>query len=287
MNFCRENLIIESLDGYILSATLDYPLNSEIKGGFLLLHGCPSYKEEYGFYGYETGMNKVGMSEFFASKGYVCLRFNYRSQGKDILPEEMNDLSINGMVNDTESAFLLLKSKVDHDLNIVATSFAASIALLWMQSYQHKINHLFFMCPLLELRDTLRNRNIIIKNDYGIEVVSPDVVEELDKQSFIIAGERKMTRTFINEVLSANTKNAFKNLLCKSTIFHGTMDTTVNYKTSVEYQNITPDNCKLILMEDLLHGFGPRKDLGYTSNQRSKLKYETWQKIYYTMEKEI
>lgn len=207
MKFQTEHVTINSLDGYPLPATIDTPIGLAIKGCFLLLHGCPSYKDEYGFYGYET-RDKIGMSEYFASKGYMCLRFNYRSQDINMSPIDMHDLQINGMVNDTEAAFLYLKQRAKGNINIyvVATSFAGSIALLWEQSFQHNINHLFLMCPLLEIRDTLRSRDITYIDPNGCERISDDVVIELNNKGYIISGERKMTRAFINEVLAANTQ---------------------------------------------------------------------------------
>lgn len=287
MKFYTENISIDSLDGYTLTATLDVPTSADIKGGFLLLHGCPSYKDEYGFYGYESSINKIGMSEYFASRGYVCLRFNYRSQGKDLSPNEMNDLSINGMVNDTEAAFLLLNQMVGQNIYVVATSFAGAIALQWAQGFQHDISHLFLMCPLLEIRDTLRSRNIIAVDSYGQEKATPEVVDALNQQGYIISGDRKMTRAFINEILAVNAKKAFVDFAGTSTIFHGTMDTSVDYNTSVEYQKLSSEKCELILMKDLLHGFGPRKDMGYSPEERSCIKYKTWQNIYAEMEKRL
>ena len=121
----------------------------------------------------------------------------------------------------------------------------------------------------------------------GQERVTAEIVEELNKKGHIISGDRKMTRAFINEILAVNAKKAFIDYAGTSTIFHGTMDTSVDYKSSVEYQKLSPKRCELILLKDLLHGFGPRKDMGYSSEERSKMKYQTWQNIYVEMEQRL
>lgn len=283
----KEIVTIKSIDGMKLDGQIDHDDNVNTKGVFILLHGCPSYKDEYGFYGYPEGSEKIGMSEFFSKRGYPTIRFNFRSQYKDVTPETMNDLSLSGMINDIEAAYLNITSKYPgKPVYIVATSFAGAVTILWNNIYNHDIKHIFFMCPLLEIKNTLRKNNVLYTNDQGHELIEEELAEKLNENGYFVAGGKKITREFFNEIMATNMPKEFSKLSIPSTIFHGDFDTSVDIKYSKEFINYNK-NTKLIVIENTVHGFGPRKDLGYSSEERSARKYQTWQDLFTQMEQII
>lgn len=270
---------ILSLDGYPLDATIVEP-KGKIKGVFLLLHGCPSYKDEWGFYGYELQNGKIGMSEFLAQNGYASIRFNFRGQGKDFLPEDMGDLTLSGMVNDIESVYqYAIRHFEASEIQIVGTSFAGGVSLLWLQAYEHKIQNLFLMCPLLDMRDTLLSRDIIGENSHFLLEAS---VKELNNKGYVLSNDRLMNRSFINEVLASNVIAAMRDYKGKLHLFLATHDSTIRLDKTYALLDRAGKTSKaeIILVQDSVHGFGARKDLGYTPEERTKIKYKNWQKIY-------
>ena len=276
------NTKVMSLDGYPLDTTIVEP-DESAKGVFLLLHGCPSYKEEWGFYGNEANSGKLGMAEFLARNGYASIRFNFRGQGKDLKPEEMGELTLSGMINDVEAVYQFAVSHFKGcAVHVVGTSFAGGVSLLWSQSYEHKIENLFLMCPLLDMRDTLVSRGVIgERSDFVLE----GAVAELDCKGYVLSEDRLMNRSFINEILASNVLSAMKHYDGPLHLFLATHDNTINLgKTYTLLDKVGKrSSSNIIEIPNAVHGFGPRKDLGYSLEERSKRKYDNWQQIYAKM----
>ena len=255
--FREQEIKFQSLDGIELNGALTFPKDdASIRGGFLLLHGCPAYMDEYGFYR-DINTND-GMSEFLAAHGYVSLRFNYRSQSKDIKPEEMGDLSISGMIVDTESAYHKLVEHLKNDLPIyvVGTSFAGGISIQWINSFERDIKHLFLMCPLLNMRHALKASNALVSNGV-FELLSPDIIAGLQKEGQVYRNGIKMNYAFFDELLTMNVKREFSLLKCPSTVFHGTIDSSVPYEDSKEFvEKHSNRQSVLYTYENARHGFG-------------------------------
>lgn len=280
--FKEETINFKSLDGIELNGKLTYPTNEKVKGGFLLLHGCPAYMDEYGFYSGVPNefMPYGGLAEFLSSKGYITLRFNYRSQSKDMTPEEMGDLSVSGMIADTESAYQILKSrlKTNVPMYIAATSFSGGVSIQWINNFERNIKHLFLMCPLLDMRHTLRRTNAIINNG-EYEILSPDIAIGLQQKGYVYSGDRKMNYAFFDELLTMNIKREFSLLKCPNTIFHGTIDPSVRYEDSKEFvEKYSNGKSSLYTYENARHGFGGPKDAN--GNSDITIKYRNHQDIF-------
>jgi len=288
MEYSKEkSLTFKSLDGIELHGKLTQPTNQNIKGGLLLLHGCPAYMDEYGFYSSQPNefMTHGGMAEFLSANGYVTLRFNYRSQSKDMTPEKMGDLSISGMIADTESAFLILRDflKAELPIYVVATSFSGGIAIQWINNFERNIKHLFLMCPLLDMRHTLRRTQAVV-NVGEFEVLSPDIALGLQKNGYVFSGDRKMNYAFFDELLTMNIKREFSLLKCPNSIFHGTIDPSVRYEDSkVFVEKYSNGLSALYTYENARHGFGGPKDADGHSD--ITIKYRNHQDIFNKMVK--
>lgn len=284
-SFTIKKIQFTSLDGINLEGVLTIPNGSDVHGGFLLLHGCPSYMDEFGFYSGEPNeyMPFGGMAEFLATNGYITLRFNYRSQSATMTQEEMGDLSVSGMLIDTESAYHTLLKYCPHSIPIfiVGTSFAGGISIQWINNFEREIAHLFLMCPLLDMRHTLRRTNAIISNG-EYEILAPGVSEALKTQGYVYSGDRKMNYAFFDELLSMNIKREFSLLACPNTIFHGTIDPSVRYIDSKEYvEKYSNGKSILFTYENARHGFGgPRNAEGKSD---ITIKYKNHQDIFEKM----
>lgn len=273
------NISIFSLDGYKLPTTILIP-NGQIKGVFLLLHGCPSYKDEWGFYGYNNE-GKIGMAEFLCEQGYASIRFNFRGQGQEFSALDMKDLTLSGMINDIEAVYQYALSKFPNsEINIVGTSFAGGLSLLWHQAFEHNISNLFLMCPLLNMHDTLISRNVIGE---GALFLTEKAKDELNLNEYVLSSDRLMNRSFINEILCSNVASALRNFPYNVHVFLGTHDKTINYKFSIDYITKNNKNASIYTIENAGHGFGARKDMGYSDFERSNIKHSNWADIYNKM----
>lgn len=291
MNYYDEKAVkFTSLDGVELDGKITKPKeNNHIKGGFLLLHGCPSYMDEYGFYSGDPNkyMLHGGMAEFLAANGFLSLRFNYRSQSIDMTPEKMGDLTVSGMIADTESAYQLLISLigVDVPIYVVGTSFAGGISIQWINNFEREITHLFLMCPLLDMRYTLRRTNAIVNNG-KYEILAPDIILGLNEKSYVYSGDRKMNYAFFDELLTMNIKREFSLLSCPNTVFHGTIDPSVRYEDSKEFvEKYSNGKSILYTYENARHGFGGPKDAA--GNADITIKQRNHQDIFTKMLKRI
>lgn len=263
--FNEERVTITSLDGIRLDGVLVLTGEKHPKGNFMLLHGCPSYMDEYGFYSSEPNeqMPSGGMSEFLAEHGYNVLRFNYRSQSKDMTEEQMGDISVSGMIADTESAYQYMMRAVPNNIPVyvVATSFSAGISIQWINNFEREIDYLFLMCPLLDMRHTLRRTNAICKDKYGIEVLTDKVIGDLESKGFTYSGDRKMNYAFFDELMTINIRREFGLLNMPNAVFHGTIDPSCRYEDSKEYvEKYSNGKSRLYTYENARHGFGGPKD---------------------------
>ena len=82
-------IAFRSFDGTVLNGIIQSPDKSTVKGGVLLLHGCPSEKNEWGFYS--------DMAKFLEENAFASLRFDYREQGENKQTSNMENLTLSGM----------------------------------------------------------------------------------------------------------------------------------------------------------------------------------------------
>ncbi|MDR3216493.1 MAG: hypothetical protein LBT55_03650 [Clostridiaceae bacterium] len=272
----------KSFDGKVLDGKIQLP-KGEIKGAFLMLHGCPSYMDEYGFY--SNAVSKLypngGMAEFLASNSYASLRFNYREQGKDVIPDTMEDLTISGMINDTEAAYWELTRKLsnsDIPIYVIATSFAGGIAVKWVNVFHRDIKKIFFACPLVDLSYTLLKRDVIFFDGEEWHI-HDKYISEMKERGYIISGGKKVNSAFANEAMLINVENEFSLLKCKSIIFHGDIDTFVPISQSRRIAKLFSD-VTLIEYADAGHGFVAPWDKGLPEEVRLKIRAKNTNDIY-------
>ena len=270
-----------SFDGTMLNGVLASPDEGAPRGGVLLLHGSPSEKNEGGFHSDapepEAKYKKLGgMVEYLTVSGFMSLRFDYREQGDNHKTPNMENLSVSGMISDSESGYHVLRSNLGTDapIFVVGTSFAGGLAVKWLVSYNRTISYLFLMAPLLDFSSTIRKTDVIERDALGMERLTATAVANLNRDGFLVSGGKKMSREFLNEVMMMNLEEDFKRLSCKSLIFHGTIDPIVPYQTSAAFVGLSHGMSELIPVEAAVHGFGQEGDLEWETDQ-TRLNHET------------
>ena len=257
----KESISFNSMDGTLLEGVFEKN-KGDLKAGFLLLHGCPSYKEEFGFYGGNPNafMLDGGMAEFLSARNVASLRFNYRDQGEGIKAEQMQDLTISGMISDTEAAYRLLRNKIGGSVPvyIVATSFAGGLAIRWLNIYNPSVKKLFLMCPLIDTSYTIRKCNLL-ESVHGLEQLKKEFALELKEKGYFISNGKKVNKAFLNEALQSDMIHEIKRLAIETIVYHGTIDDFVPYEKTIELMPYFKKGI-LITLEDARHGFGGPKD---------------------------
>lgn len=280
----NKRVVFNSFDGTRLEGVFSCP-KGKVKAAVLMLHGCPSEKNEDGFYSEAPDYNrkykqKGGMAEYFFDQGVASFRFDFREHGESERTEKSSNLIISGMINDVESAFHQLKKLLSEDVPVfvAAASFAGGISINWINIYKRQIERLFLLAPLLDFADTIRKHHITCVEN-GFEFLKADCVSELHNIGYIVYGEKKMNKTFINEAMLMNVENAFSQLKSKATIIHGKEDPIIPYRVSEMFVRTHNPQCELIPVMDAVHGFGIKNDFDWESPE-SLLNH---QKIYNVM----
>ena len=100
-------------------------------------------------------------------------------------------------------------------------------------------------------------------------------IAEMKDKGYVLSEDRLMSRSFINEILASNVLSAIKHYDGTLHLFLATHDSTINldktYKLIDKVGKRADSN--IIEIPDAVHGFGARKDLGYSSEERSKIKF--------------
>lgn len=257
-----------SFDGTKLEGIFSCP--KKIRAAVILLHGCPSEKNEDGFYSEISDderkyKKKGGMVEYFLDQGIASFRFDFREHGDSECTSNSSNLIISGMINDVESAYHELRKRVPNDMpiSVVAASFAGGIAINWINIYKREVECLFLLAPLLNFADTIRKHHITCIID-GFESLTKECMGELHENGYAEYGGKKMSKAFINEAMLMNIEFSFSQLKNKTIIIHGTDDPVILYQESKKFVQTYNPSCELIPITGAVHGFGVQGDLEWT-----------------------
>ena len=240
-----------SYDGTELVGIYSYPDNNKVKSAFLLMHGIPSDKNEWGFYS--------DMANFLSQNGYSSFRFDFRYNGES-QQNSISKLTLSEMVNDIESAYKILLENINNKTSVflVGTSCGGGVTVRWCNIFGRKIKKIFLMAPVFDYEYEITG----IRREYEHSCQSSFLT--LDHLNFLqlngyLNNEIQYGREMINEAHIFNARGEIKTLKINVIIFQGTADTVVPIsitKKIIENQN----NCTLIEIPDADHGFAVSGD---------------------------
>lgn len=243
----------KSYDGTKLVGIYQTPESVPLKGIFLLIHGIPSEKDEWGFY--------KDMATEFETYGYASFRFDFRCNGESGGGDIIN-LTLSGLVNDIEAAYCKLISivKVSLPIYVIGTSCGGGVAIKWINSFQRKINHLFLMAPVLDYNYEIFGTDLSSDADPS-DIIPMNLQEQLNKNGYLDR-DIHYGRAMINE---AHLFDAEAEIRCLRsdidiTIMQGNADTVVPYSKSQHIAKIFHHKIQLITVPDADHGFAVEGD---------------------------
>ena len=235
----------QSYDGYKLEGTL---LNAEKeKGALLFIHGITSSRDELGFhsdYANYLGENRIS-----------SLRFDLRYH--EVNETSLNKLTLCGIVNDIEAAFIALKNNVSKDLKsffIIGTSYGGGLAAYWADfNSRDEIKKIILNAPVINYENDVLERNGLLENG----LLSKKAQRQLSKKEFVNSSNIHFGRGLINELRYVNGLKAIENLGNKIVIFHGDEDEDVPLTSTKKYMS---KQSVLKVIKGVGHGFGVEDD---------------------------
>jgi len=245
-----------SYDGTKLVGIISLP--TKIEHALLLVHGIPSWKDEWGFYrDMETSNDMV---TFFYNKNVATFRFDlrYMPDGES-QTGNLSDLTLSEMLNDIDSAYWKfieeLKGTVK-SISIVGTSCGGGVSVKWSNIFKRPVNKIFLNAPVLdyEYEVTGESRKDITK----YASLSSDNLKKLSQDKYLNP-DGNFGYQMINEAHLFDIQSEFSQCKVPITIFHGDADVSVPYHLTTE--NIVGfENIELITIPDAGHGFAVEGD---------------------------
>jgi pimeloyl-ACP methyl ester carboxylesterase len=241
----KEKLVtFRSFDGVSLEGTYCAPSDPPTSV-VLLVHGIDSDRNEWGFY--------ARMAAVLAEAGIASFRFDWRCYGVD-RSRPISQLTLAGIANDIEAAAdVLLEVSRSESLSVIAASFGGGISTAWSRHTGCNVKSLILLAPVLDYaHDYLEYEGLGSQH----EGVSESASDQLDSDEYLTTSGRQFSRQLISEFpyFSASPPPPYTTL-----IIHGTEDTGVPYKNSVNYVGRYPQ-VRLIDFPGTEHGFAAPGD---------------------------
>lgn len=262
----------KSYDGYELEGTLIKAKNE--KGALLFVHGITSSRDELGFHSeYAT---------YLSQNGITSLRFDYRFHGGEKDGNtKLENLSLCGIVNDIDAAFIALKSKAESQTKaffVVGTSFGGGLSAFWVDTTNKiEIRKVILNAPVISYENDVLERNDLVENG----LLSDKAQKQLNKKGFLNSSDIHFGRGLINELKYINGIDALKNLGSRCVIFHGSDDDDVPLKSSQKYKSITT---QLEIIPKVGHGFGVEDDEDLDFPETKKIHRSIYEKAFEIIE---
>lgn len=242
------NIKFKSYDGYDLTGTILKATKE--KGALLFVHGITSSKEELGFHS--------DYANFLTENGITTLLFDYRFHGgKNEGNQNLENLSLCGIVNDIDAAFTALKNNAESKTKaffIIGTSFGGGLSAYWVESTKKsEIRKVILNAPVINYENDVLERNQLLENGY----LSEKAQKQLSKKGFVKSSDIHFGRGLINELKYINGINALQILGSRVVIFHGKDDEDVPLTSSIKYKSTAT---QLEIIPNVGHGFGVEDD---------------------------
>lgn len=241
----------KSYDGTKLVGIYQAPESVSPKGIFLLIHGIPSEKDEWGFY--------KDMATELEVNGYASFRFDFRCNGESAGGDIIN-LTISGLVNDIEAAYCKLLSMAKNPLPfyVIGTSCGGGVTIKWINSFHREVNHVFLMAPVLDYNYEIFGTDLT--NDVEPSAIIPENLQiQLNKEGHLDS-EIHYGLAMINEAHLFDAEFEIRYLNSDITIIQGNADTVVPYSKSQHMAEIFDNKIQLITVPDADHGFAVEGD---------------------------
>ena len=197
------------------------------KGVVILVHGIFSTKDERGRF--------IRQAKLHNEMDFDVIRFDFRGHGDHKIISE--DITIGGMILDFHSVMKYAKSLNYKQIYVVASSFGASILLLYLQIKPNIYpSRIVLLNPLLDYNLTFFNPIL----PYAKNFFNEEGYNELETTGYITLEEGfKMNINMINEMKLLQPYEIIKELNIPTRIIHGDKDSKLPYSITQEYSSLS------------------------------------------------
>lgn len=238
-----ELIKFNSLDGTELNGVFTHQKSdTELRGCFLLMHGIPSEKNEWGFYS--------DMAEYLSENGYASFRFDFRYNGDNNGDGTMLSLSINGMLLDIEAAFQIITAKVNCNYYVVGTSCGGGVTVKWLNVFNHNIKQCFLMAPVLDYayEVTGKKQELFLSN-------SPQEILNSLLENGYLNDDIHYGKTFFDDSLIFDGAKELNNCNIPISFFQGDSDSVVPYSLTKQIIHKSEKSFPFHTIKNADHGF--------------------------------
>ena len=228
----RGPLEIPAPDGHRISCAVtsgDGQLTSARSGTLvLMLHGIFSNKAERGRF--------ERHSDLLVQNGCSTIAFDFRGHGDSNIADEETTLA--GMVLDLKTVVDFGARLQPSSISIVASSFGASIFLLYLQTtWAPLINRVVLLNPVLDYRATFLSAQL----DWGRQLFNEAGMRQLWRTGFITLEDGfRMSSKAVVEMSLLRPIDGLRNLTIPTRLIHGDADTKVPYGVSKNAATLSP-----------------------------------------------
>jgi len=247
----EKKIMFKSFDGTGLVGIYQAPDLTPLKGAFLMMHGIPSEKDEWGFY--------RDMAAYLEKNGFASFRFDFRCNGESE-GGELTNLTISALVNDIEAAYHEFRSMLTADcpLYVVGTSCGGGVSIKWSNSFKKPLRHIFLMAPVLDYNYEIFGTDL--PEAAKPSLIIPDEMQASLKEKGHLDSEIHYGLAMINEANLFDAECEIKAADAPITIFHGDADTVVPYSKTQHIVECFKEKTKLITVPEADHGFSVEGD---------------------------
>ncbi len=242
---------IPSVDGYEIPAILHKSnMNSGKRidrGVVILAHGIFSNKDERGRF--------IRQAELHLNHGFEVIRFDFRGHGENPIPDK--EVTIGGMIIDLHSVLQYAKLMNYERIFVVASSFGASVLLLYLQTHiKIKPDRIVLLNPLLDYRKTFFESIL----PWAKDLFNNKGFEELRQTGYITLEESfKMRLEMVIEMNVMHPYETIEKLDIPTRVIHGDKDSKLPYSITKEWSS----SSKYVDFQTIIgadHAFKPKPD---------------------------
>lgn len=216
------DLTIRSADGWNIPAVLHTPLGNRegkaLRGITVLAHGIFSNKDERGRF--------IRQAELHTRHDFGVLRFDFRGHGAHQMPS--SDITVAGMMLDLHAILKYAGSLGEKRLYVVASSFGASVLLLYLQSlFAVRPHRIVLLNPVLDYVKTMLDAVL----PWGRSLFTEEAYRQLENCGYTtLEQEFKMSAEMVFEMSVLKPHSVLSNLDIPTRIIHGDHDSKVPYE---------------------------------------------------------
>lgn len=267
----KQRISFESFDGTQLVGVFQSSQIMKLKGAFVLVHGIPSDKDEWGFYS--------RMADILEQKGYATFRFDFRDNGESQKRDTKN-LTLAQLINDIDAAYNQVRNMLGNQIAIymVGTSCGGGVTVKWKNVYKREVCKIFLMAPVLDYEYEVYGKRRT--SDFSqFRILDTSSKKTILEQGYFDS-DIKYGLSILNEARLFDPVDELNKVDCDIIIFQGASDTVVPISITKEILLKVKKDIELYEIPGADHGFAILGDDDLTTAGTKENHIRVYNKMY-------